>query len=73
MAEANRLHRIYDSTNFSVVVKQAISGCCDQGIHLWRLNSDNYPYEGHVQKQVYDFLHGTSAVSATAVTSPPGN
>ncbi|TPX12887.1 uncharacterized protein E0L32_006767 [Thyridium curvatum] len=28
------------------------------GIHVWRLNSDNYVYEGQVQKQVYDFLHG---------------
>lgn len=27
------------------------------GIHLWRLNSDNYPYEGHVQSQIYAFLH----------------
>jgi hypothetical protein len=27
------------------------------GIHLWRLNSDNYSYEGAVQAQIYSFLH----------------
>lgn len=27
------------------------------GIHLWRLNSDNYEEEGQVQAQVYSFLH----------------
>ncbi len=27
------------------------------GIHLWRLNSDNYIYEGKVQAQIYKFLH----------------
>lgn len=27
------------------------------GIHLWRLNSDNYVEEGQVQAQVYSFLH----------------
>ncbi|WP_218158165.1 glycosyl hydrolase family 18 protein [Stigmatella aurantiaca] len=27
------------------------------GIHLWRLNSDNYTYENQVQAQVYSFLH----------------
>lgn len=27
------------------------------GIHLWRLNSDNYVQEGEVQAQVYAFLH----------------
>lgn len=27
------------------------------GIHLWRLNSGNYQYEGEVQQEVYDFLH----------------
>lgn len=27
------------------------------GIHLWRLNSDNYVEEGQVQAQVYAFLH----------------
>ncbi|HEX6040659.1 glycoside hydrolase family 18 protein [Longimicrobium sp.] len=27
------------------------------GIHLWRLNSDNYVEEGQVQAQVYRFLH----------------
>jgi len=27
------------------------------GIHLWRLNSDNYVYENQVQAQVYKFLH----------------
>jgi hypothetical protein len=43
------------------------------GIHLWRLNSDNHPHEGQVQKQVYDFLHGTSAAPAATETSAPGN
>lgn len=28
------------------------------GIHMWRLNSDNYIQEGQVQEQIYDFLHG---------------
>ena len=27
------------------------------GIHLWRLNSDNYVEEGEVQAQIYSFLH----------------
>ena len=54
-------------------VKQAFTVNKLAGIHLWRLNSDNYPHEGHVQKQVYDFLHGTSAVPATTKTSPSGN
>lgn len=27
------------------------------GIHLWRLNSDNYAEENQVQAQVYSFLH----------------
>jgi hypothetical protein len=27
------------------------------GIHLWRLNSDNYVYEGQVQAAIYKFLH----------------
>ncbi len=27
------------------------------GIHLWRLNSDNYVEEGQVQAQIYSFLH----------------
>lgn len=27
------------------------------GIHLWRLNSDNYVQEGEVQAQIYSFLH----------------
>jgi hypothetical protein len=27
------------------------------GIHLWRLNSDNYVQEGQVQAQIYKFLH----------------
>jgi hypothetical protein len=27
------------------------------GIHLWRLNSNNYKYENAVQAQVYKFLH----------------
>lgn len=27
------------------------------GIHLWRLNSDNYVYEGQVQAEIYSFLH----------------
>lgn len=27
------------------------------GIHLWRLNSDNYVYENQVQAQIYSFLH----------------
>jgi hypothetical protein len=27
------------------------------GIHLWRLNSDNYPQENQVQAQIYKFLH----------------
>lgn len=54
-------------------VKKAFTDNKLAGIHLWRLNSDNYPYEGHVQKQVYEFLHGTSAVPATTETSPSGN
>jgi hypothetical protein len=49
-------------------VKQAFTANKLAGIHLWRLNSDNHPYEGQVQKQVYDFLHGTSA--APAATRP---
>jgi hypothetical protein len=28
------------------------------GIHVWRLNSDNYVYENKVQAQVYQFLRG---------------
>lgn len=43
------------------------------GIHLWRLNSDNHPHEGQVQKQVYDFLHGAPAAPAATATSPSGN
>jgi hypothetical protein len=27
------------------------------GIHLWRLNSDNYVEEGQAQQQIYTFLH----------------
>ena len=27
------------------------------GIHLWRLNSDNYVQEGQVQSKIYAFLH----------------
>jgi hypothetical protein len=27
------------------------------GIHLWRLNSDNYTHEGQMQAQIYNFLH----------------
>lgn len=27
------------------------------GIHLWRLNSDNYKHELQVQKQIYAFMH----------------
>lgn len=27
------------------------------GIHLWRLNSDNYVHEGEVQAEIYSFLH----------------
>jgi hypothetical protein len=27
------------------------------GVHLWRLNSDNYVQEGEVQAQIYAFLH----------------
>jgi GH18 family chitinase len=30
------------------------------GVHLWRLNSDNYPYELQVQKEIHDFLHPSS-------------
>jgi hypothetical protein len=30
------------------------------GIHLWRLNSRNYSEEGHVQDQIYRFLHPQS-------------
>lgn len=33
------------------------------GIHLWRLNSDNYVYEGQVQAQVYQFLHPQFAMA----------
>jgi hypothetical protein len=54
-------------------VKKAFTVNKLAGIHLWRLNSDNHPHEGQVQKQVYDFLHGTSAVPATTKTSPSGN
>jgi len=54
-------------------VEQAYTANKLAGIHLWRLNSDNYQYEGQVQRQVYNFLHGTSAAPATPKTSPPGN
>jgi len=54
-------------------VKQAFTVNKLAGIHLWRLNSDNHQHEGQVQKQVYDFLHGTSAVPAATETSPSGN
>jgi hypothetical protein len=54
-------------------VKQAYTANKLAGIHLWRLNSDNYQYEGQVQRQVYNFLHGISAVPAAPKTSPPGN
>jgi hypothetical protein len=27
------------------------------GIHLWRLNSNNYKYELQVQKEIHAFLH----------------
>lgn len=36
-------------------VKKAYTDYKLAGIHLWRLNSDNYPYEGQVQGQVYHF------------------
>ena len=49
-------------------VKQAYIANKLAGIHLWRLNSDNYQYEGQVQRQVYNFLHGIPAVPAT---TPP--
>jgi hypothetical protein len=52
-------------------VKQAYITYKLAGIHLWRLNSDNYQDEGKVQRQVYNFLHGTAAVPATAKTPPP--
>jgi hypothetical protein len=52
-------------------VEQAYTANKLAGIHLWRLNSDNYQYEGQVQRQVYNFLHGTSAVPATTKTPPP--
>jgi hypothetical protein len=54
-------------------VKQAYTANKLAGIHLWRLNSGNYQYEGQVQRQVYNFLHGTSVVPATTKTLPPGN
>jgi hypothetical protein len=52
-------------------VKQAYTANKLAGIHLWRLNSDNYPYEGQVQRQVSNFLHGTSAVPAATSSSSP--
>ena len=52
-------------------VKQAYITYKLAGIHLWRLNSDNYVHEGQVQRQVSNFLHGTSAVSEKTKTSPP--
>jgi hypothetical protein len=54
-------------------VKQAYIANKLAGIHLWRLNSGNYQYEGQVQKQVYNFLHGISAAPAPPKTSPPGH
>jgi hypothetical protein len=54
-------------------VQQAYTANNLAGIHLWRLNSDNYVYEGQVQRQVSRFLHGTAAAPATPKTSPPGN
>lgn len=52
-------------------VKRAYTTNKLAGIHLWRLNSDNFQYEGQVQRQVSKFLHGTSVVPATTKTSPP--
>ena len=52
-------------------VKKAYTDKTLGGIHLWRLNSDNYRDEGVMQLRVYDFLHGTSAVPAATETSPP--
>lgn len=54
-------------------VKKAFTTNKLAGIHLWRLNSDNYSHEGKVQKQVYTFLHGTSAVPAATKSAPSGN
>jgi hypothetical protein len=45
-------------------VKKAYTANKLAGIHLWRLNSDNYQHEGEVQRQVYKFLHGATAGSA---------
>lgn len=45
-------------------VKKAFRDNRLAGIHLWRLNSDNYKVEGSVQRQVYDFLHGAPAAAA---------
>jgi Glycosyl hydrolases family 18 len=33
------------------------------GIHLWRLNSDNYVEEGQWQAQIYSFLHPRAATA----------
>lgn len=51
-------------------VKQAYITYKLAGIHLWRLNSDNYQDEGKVQRQVSNFLHGASAAPAATGTSP---
>lgn len=52
-------------------VEQAYTANKLAGIHLWRLNSDNYQSEGQVQTQVYNFLHGTSAAPASTKSSAP--
>jgi glycosyl hydrolase family 18 (putative chitinase) len=54
-------------------VKRAYTDNKLVGIHLWRLNSDNYQQEGQVQRQVYNFLHGIPAAPAPPKTSPPGH
>jgi hypothetical protein len=51
-------------------VEQAYTANKLAGIHLWRLNSDNYQYEGQVQSQVYNFLHGSSGAPAPPKSSP---
>lgn len=52
-------------------VEQAYTTNNLAGIHLWRLNSDNYQHEGQVQSQVYAFLHPTPAAPAASKPSPP--
>lgn len=45
------------STPTLAAVEQAYTTNKLAGIHLWRLNSDNYVYEGQQQALVYKFLH----------------